>query len=225
MIALDASAAVLDDCPSESRSVPMAKRWKTIRSKGSSRCSERQECFAVDVTVFRSRPSGGSVRVRTPALRSMDERPEEAAVPSILSLWGVGGVASEVGGGGCCSLGRWRRWRHTGSSYRRRRRDAIRRRRRRRRCIRTAPSTPSSQTLGSRYFGSASIFYSVAIASLIGASSVYWIRKQELDEEIASGDGPRDTLFELCMLGSTSRQSAEEAFAEIAEWFRRVAFR
>lgn len=40
-----------------------------------------------------------------------------------------------------------------------------------------------------RYFGSASIFYSVAIASLVGASSVYWIRSQELDERIASGDG------------------------------------
>jgi len=39
-----------------------------------------------------------------------------------------------------------------------------------------------------RYFGSASIFYSVAIASLVGASSVYWIRSQELDESIASGD-------------------------------------
>jgi MFS family permease len=40
-----------------------------------------------------------------------------------------------------------------------------------------------------RYFGSASIFYSVAIASLVGAFSVYWIRKDELNEEIASGDG------------------------------------
>jgi MFS family permease len=40
-----------------------------------------------------------------------------------------------------------------------------------------------------RYFGSASIFYSVAIASLVGAFSVYWMRKQELNEEIASGDG------------------------------------
>jgi MFS family permease len=40
-----------------------------------------------------------------------------------------------------------------------------------------------------RYFGSASIFYSVAIASLVGASSVYWMRKKELNEEIASGDG------------------------------------
>jgi MFS family permease len=37
-----------------------------------------------------------------------------------------------------------------------------------------------------RYFGSASIFYSVAIASLVGASSVYWIRSQELDESICS---------------------------------------
>ena len=33
-----------------------------------------------------------------------------------------------------------------------------------------------------RYFGSASIFYSVAIASLVGAFSVYWMRKEELDE-------------------------------------------
>lgn len=40
-----------------------------------------------------------------------------------------------------------------------------------------------------RYFGSASIFYSVAIASLVGASSVYWIRREELNEEIASGNG------------------------------------
>ena len=40
-----------------------------------------------------------------------------------------------------------------------------------------------------KYFGSASIFYSVAIASLVGALSVYWIRKQELNEEMASGDG------------------------------------
>jgi MFS family permease len=39
------------------------------------------------------------------------------------------------------------------------------------------------------YFGSASIFYSVAIASLVGAFSVYWIRSQELDARIASGDG------------------------------------
>ncbi len=42
-----------------------------------------------------------------------------------------------------------------------------------------------------RYFGSASIFYSVAIASLVGAFSVYWIRRQELNEEVASGDGNR----------------------------------
>jgi MFS family permease len=40
-----------------------------------------------------------------------------------------------------------------------------------------------------RYFGSASIFYSVAIASLVGAFSVYWMRRDELNEEIASGDG------------------------------------
>jgi MFS family permease len=39
-----------------------------------------------------------------------------------------------------------------------------------------------------RHFGSASIFYSVAIASLVGASSVYWIRPQELDDSIASGE-------------------------------------
>jgi MFS family permease len=38
-----------------------------------------------------------------------------------------------------------------------------------------------------RYFGSASIFYSVSIASLVGAFSVYWIRSQELDESIESG--------------------------------------
>jgi MFS family permease len=40
-----------------------------------------------------------------------------------------------------------------------------------------------------RYFGSASIFYSVAGASLVGAFSIYWMRKEELNEEIASGDG------------------------------------
>jgi MFS family permease len=40
-----------------------------------------------------------------------------------------------------------------------------------------------------RYFGGASIFYSVAVASLVGAFSVYWIRKEDLNEEIASGDG------------------------------------
>jgi MFS family permease len=40
-----------------------------------------------------------------------------------------------------------------------------------------------------RYFGSASIFYSVAIGSVVGAFSVYWMRKDELNEEIASGDG------------------------------------
>ena len=40
-----------------------------------------------------------------------------------------------------------------------------------------------------RYFGSASIFYSVAAASLVGAFSVYWICKSELHEDIASGGG------------------------------------
>ena len=40
-----------------------------------------------------------------------------------------------------------------------------------------------------RYFGSASIFYSVAIASFVGAFSVYLMRREELNEEIASGDG------------------------------------
>jgi MFS family permease len=40
-----------------------------------------------------------------------------------------------------------------------------------------------------RYCGSASIFYSVAIASFVGAFSVYWMRKEEVNEEIASGDG------------------------------------
>jgi MFS family permease len=38
------------------------------------------------------------------------------------------------------------------------------------------------------YFGSASIFYSVAIASLAGAFSVYWIRSQELDTLILPGE-------------------------------------
>jgi MFS family permease len=45
-----------------------------------------------------------------------------------------------------------------------------------------------------KYFGSASIFYSVAIASLVGAFSVYWMRKQELDEDIASGDSKQQTV-------------------------------
>jgi MFS family permease len=40
-----------------------------------------------------------------------------------------------------------------------------------------------------RYFGSASIFFSVSIASLVGAFSVYWIRSQELDTSIAHRDG------------------------------------
>lgn len=40
-----------------------------------------------------------------------------------------------------------------------------------------------------RRFGTASIFYSVAIASLIGAFSVFLMRRSELDETIASGDG------------------------------------
>ena len=40
-----------------------------------------------------------------------------------------------------------------------------------------------------RSFGSKSIFYSVAVASLVGAFSVYWIRKDELNEEVASSDG------------------------------------
>ena len=45
-----------------------------------------------------------------------------------------------------------------------------------------------------RYFGSASIFYSVAIASLVGAFSVYWMRKQDLNEETASGDGKQSDV-------------------------------
>jgi MFS family permease len=45
-----------------------------------------------------------------------------------------------------------------------------------------------------RYFGSASIFYSVAIASLVGAFSVYWMRKEDLNEEIASGDGKQSEV-------------------------------
>ncbi len=45
-----------------------------------------------------------------------------------------------------------------------------------------------------RSFGNASIFYSVAIASLVGAFSVFWIRKDELNEEIASGDGARSKV-------------------------------
>ena len=48
--------------------------------------------------------------------------------------------------------------------------------------------------LAVKYFGSASIFYSVAIASLVGAFSVYWMRKQELDEEIASGNSKEQTV-------------------------------
>lgn len=39
-----------------------------------------------------------------------------------------------------------------------------------------------------RWFGSASIFYAVAGASLVGGSSVYLMRKRELHEEIASGN-------------------------------------
>lgn len=40
-----------------------------------------------------------------------------------------------------------------------------------------------------RYFGTASIFYSVAIASFLAAGSVFVIRRSELDEVVASGDG------------------------------------
>jgi len=40
-----------------------------------------------------------------------------------------------------------------------------------------------------RYFGSASVFYSMAIVSIVGAFSVYWMRAGELDEIGASGDG------------------------------------
>lgn len=40
-----------------------------------------------------------------------------------------------------------------------------------------------------RRFGSASIFYAVAIASLIGAFSIFLMRRSELDETAASGDG------------------------------------
>lgn len=42
------------------------------------------------------------------------------------------------------------------------------------------------------YFGSASIFYSVAIASLVGAFSVYWIRAEDLDERIAPSATPQE---------------------------------
>lgn len=45
-----------------------------------------------------------------------------------------------------------------------------------------------------KYFGSTSIFYSIAVASVIGAVSVLWIRKEDLNEEIASGD---DTTTEV----------------------------
>jgi MFS family permease len=45
-----------------------------------------------------------------------------------------------------------------------------------------------------RYYGSASIFYTVAIASVAGAFSVYWIRKEELTAETASGDGEPSDL-------------------------------
>ncbi len=40
-----------------------------------------------------------------------------------------------------------------------------------------------------RRFGSASIFYAVAIAALVGASTVFLIRSRELDEVAAAGDG------------------------------------
>ncbi len=45
-----------------------------------------------------------------------------------------------------------------------------------------------------RYFGSASIFFSVAIASLVGAFSVYWMRKQELNEDMPSGDSKQQEM-------------------------------
>lgn len=43
--------------------------------------------------------------------------------------------------------------------------------------------------LAIRRFGSASIFYAVAIASIIGAFSVFLMRGNELDETAATGDG------------------------------------
>ncbi|KAA6462148.1 MFS transporter [Acidobacteria bacterium AB60] len=43
--------------------------------------------------------------------------------------------------------------------------------------------------LAIRRFGSASIFYAVAIASVIGAFTVFAMRRNELDETSASGDG------------------------------------
>jgi len=43
--------------------------------------------------------------------------------------------------------------------------------------------------LAIQHFGSASIFYAVAIASLVGAASVFAIRSSELDEQSASGNG------------------------------------
>jgi MFS family permease len=65
-----------------------------------------------------------------------------------------------------------------------------------------------------RRFGSASIFYAVAIASTIGALSVFAIRRRELDEISASGDGKhpdtnwrsllrdRNTLMLLAAVGT-----------------------
>jgi predicted MFS family arabinose efflux permease len=53
-----------------------------------------------------------------------------------------------------------------------------------------------------RRFGSASIFYSVAIASLVGAFSVYLMRRSELNESIASGDGNKPKTNWHTLLGS-----------------------
>ncbi len=43
-----------------------------------------------------------------------------------------------------------------------------------------------------KHFGSASIFYAVALASLVGAFSVFVISARDLNEDLASGDGTKE---------------------------------
>ena len=53
-----------------------------------------------------------------------------------------------------------------------------------------------------RRFGSASIFYAVAIASLVGAFSVFLMKRSELDETVAAGDGGKAKTGWRSLLGN-----------------------
>ncbi len=64
-----------------------------------------------------------------------------------------------------------------------------------------------------RAFGSGSIFYAVAAASLVGALSVYWIRRQDLDENVGSGEKNRSEVKWTAVLGDRSVQALLAAVA------------